>query len=124
MFKIYKKNRCFVALQLVSINETGSVEYFNVILNFPWLYSVDALISIRKSTITVGDVNAGETPKDVVGPEMVFCKDHNFIMYPKRAMEARETRPDDEDSFEFETENDDSGELSDVEDLPLYSGLI
>lgn len=28
----------------------------------------------------------GEEVREVVGPETVFCKDHNLIMYPKSAM--------------------------------------
>ena len=71
---IWKKNRCFVAFQLVLINETGFVEYFNVILNFPWLYSVDVFNFIQKSIITVGNINAGEIPRNVVGFEMVFLR--------------------------------------------------
>ena len=123
MFKKYgKKNRRFVAFQLVSINETHSVEYFNVISNFLWLYSVDAFIYIRKSTIIFGNINAGETPKNFVGPEMVFCKDHNFIMYLKGITETRESKPENDHFSEFETENDDADDLSDVENLPPHSG--
>lgn len=53
-----------------------------------------------------------------------FCENHNFIMYPKKVMEVRKPKFDDENSYEFETENDDSDDLSDVEDLPFHSGLI
>jgi hypothetical protein len=35
----------------------------SIILGLPWLYS---RISIRKSAVTVGDVRAGETIRDVV----------------------------------------------------------
>lgn len=45
-------------------------------------------------------------------------------MYPKRIIKIRETKSDNENSFEFEFENDGSDDLSDVENLPPHSSLI
>ena len=52
-----------------------------------------AHISIRQSTILIGDRSVGEETRSVVGPEMVFCKDHNLLMYPKSAMISTKVDP-------------------------------
>jgi len=52
----------------------------SLILGLPWVYSVDAKISIRGSITTVGDI------RDVVGPELIFCKNHNLLMYSRSVM--------------------------------------
>ena len=62
--------------------------------------------------------------KTLLALRWFFAKTIISSCTPKKTMEIRETRPDDEDSFEFEFESDDSDELSDVENLPFHSGLI
>lgn len=58
----------------------------DLLLGLPWLYAVDALISIRDSSIRIGDSAVGEVPRDVRGPEMVFSPEHNLLMYPKAVL--------------------------------------
>ena len=90
---------------------------FSLILGLPWLFAVDAIISIRQSAIIVGDTSLGETRRTVVGPELVFCRDHNLLMYPKSALAApsRVEEVESQDSSDS-SEDDGDDELSDVED--------
>ncbi len=55
--------------------------------------------------------------REVTGPELVFCEEHNLLMYPKSALAASKAKAacaktDSESSSSSESEND----LSDVED--------
>ena len=116
---IWRKIRCFVAPEVVSVNEAGRAEYLSLILGIPWLYSVDASISIRLSTIFVGDRTIGEEVREVVGPELVFCHDHNLLMYPKAAMmqSLPQATVEEIDESASSSESSDSGdELSDIDD--------
>lgn len=121
---IWRNIRCFVAPEVVAVTESGRAEYLSLILGIPWLYSVDASISIRQSTIFIGDRTIGEEVRGVVGPEMVFCKDHNLLMYPKAAMATPKGLPeslpkatvielDSSDSSSSDSEDD----LSDIEEI-------
>jgi hypothetical protein len=112
---ILRDIRCFVAPKITQTTAAGQVEHLSLILGLPWLYSVDASISIRKSKITIGDVSIGETVREVVGPELVFCKDHNLLMYPKSAMASSGKMPTVEDESDSSS-SDSSDDLSDVED--------
>ena len=58
---------------------------YNLLLGLPWLWSVNAHISIRESKITIGDPAVGETMKNTIGPEMVFCNQHTLLLYFKQA---------------------------------------
>ena len=58
-------------------------EPLSLLLGMPWPYSVNAQLSIRHSKIKVGNPSIGETIHEVVGPELVYCYDHNLLMYPK-----------------------------------------
>ena len=103
--------RCFVAPEVITYTPKGEMEYLSLILGIPWLSMVDAQISIRGSMILVGDISAGETPRLVQGPEMVFCKWHNLLMYPKDAIAP----PDRTDGVDT-SDDDDEDELSDAEE--------
>ena len=59
----------------------GQTKYLSLSLGLPWLYSVDARISIRESKIIIKDVYIRETVRAVIGPQLVFCKDHSLLMY-------------------------------------------
>ncbi len=123
---VWRDIRCFVAPEVVSVTESGRSEYLSLILGIPWLYSVDASISIRLSTIFIGDRSIGEQVRGVVGPELVFCKDHNLLMYPKSAMVATKasskTYPkatvEEVDSSDSSESSDSGDDLSDVEEIP------
>ena len=125
---IWRNIRCFVAPEVVSVTESGRSEYLSLILGIPWLYSVDAHISIRQSTIFIGDRSIGEEVRSIVGPEMVFCKDHNLLMYPKSAMVSTDVRvaakqrslpPATVEEVEESSESSESDDLSDIEDEDL-----
>lgn len=111
---VWRHIRCFVAPQVVSVSESGRSEYLGLILGIPWLFSVDAKISIRHSSLMVGDVSMGEEVREVIGPEMVFCKYHNLIMYPKSAMIKALPKATVEEVSE--SESSDSEESSSEED--------
>ena len=113
---IMRDIRCFVAPAITNITSAGETEHLSLILGLPWLFAVDAIISIRQSSIMVGDTSIGETLRTVVGPELVFCKDHNLLMYPKSALAApsRIEELESQDSSDSSSDGDD--ELSDVED--------
>ncbi len=127
---IWRNIRCFVAPEVVSVTESGRTEYLGLILGIPWLYSVDASISIRLSTIFIGDRTIGEEVRAVVGPEMVFCKDHNLLMYPKSAMAtARDSQKalpkastqatvEEIDESSDSSSSDSEDDLSDIEEVP------
>ena len=121
---ITREVRCLVAPDITAVDATGRVDQLSLILGMPWLWDVDALISIRKSSITIGDsLLQGETPRDVKGPEMVFCKDHNLLLYPKAisVTKKKHHQPQVEDatdsSSESDSDSDDgSDDLSDIDD--------
>jgi len=117
---IVRDIRCFVAPELPHTTFFGQTEYLSLILGLPWLYSVDALISIRQSKIMVGDLLCGEKVREVIGPELVFCQDHNLLMYPKSAMATGKIAEELDDNESDSSESDSEDDLSDVEDLPLH----
>ena len=121
---VWRNIRCFVAPEVVSVTESGRSEYLSLILGIPWLFSVDASISIRMSTIFIGDRSIGEQVRGVVGPELVFCKDHNLLMYPKSAMVASDTVPKatqkatvEEVDDSTDSEDSDSDSEEDIEEV-------
>ena len=109
---IWRFVRCFVAPQV-----RGRSDETRILLGLPWQYSVDAFISVRRSTIQIGDSSIGETPRYITGPELVYHKDHNMILYPKAIIGPAEAfrKPT------FESESDDSSDeseddLSDIDE--------
>lgn len=100
---IWRHVRCFVSPH-ASLPGSSKSGHFSLLLGLPWLFSVNAHISIRESRITIGDPAAGEAMRDIIGPEMVFCNEHTRIMYPKKAfkvtglMSEEEASTDDESS--------------------------
>ncbi len=79
---------------------------------------MNASISIRKFKITIENVSIDETVRKVVDLELVFCKDHNLLMYSKFVMTSSSEKnlivEDVFDSSDFDdsSEND----LFDVKD--------
>ena len=72
---MWRDIRCFIAPQ--------TDHHERLLLGIPWLYAVNAIISIKLSMIQVGDPGVGETIRQVTGPELVYGRDHNLLMYPK-----------------------------------------
>ena len=116
---IWRKIRCFLGPDLPLV--PGHSEHLSLLLGIPWLFAVNAFISIRQSKIMLGDPEIGETVREVQGPELVFHKDYNLLMYPKEAFPIQPSGKgfvvEIEDAESSESESSDSGdELSDIED--------
>lgn len=105
----------------VSPTFKGVADPPRILLGIQWLYSVNAIICIRPSSIQVGDPEMGEAPRHVTGPEMVFHKDHMMLMYPKacladkahRVTKVLEVSDDDDEDESSEPSEDD---LSDIDE--------
>ena len=78
--------RCFVTSKIFSITISKQMKYLNLILNLLWLYFVNAFISIRQSRIMIDDVFAKKMSRAVIDSELVFCKNHNLLIYLKFVM--------------------------------------
>lgn len=121
--QLWRKIRCFVSPSVINPLYSIATKPLSLLLGIPWLYSVNAQISIRSSTIEIGDPSLGEEVRNVVRPELVFCQDHNLLMYPQKYMP--QTIPhspepaDDSDSLEISSSDESEDELSDVED-PVF----
>ena len=85
-------------------------------------------MSIWHSKIKVGDPSIGETIREVVGPELVDCHDHNLLMYPKDVLpDSMTARPhhhrtphatvEEHDLSESSSSEESEDELFDIEDL-------
>lgn len=115
---IWRHIRCFVS---PSTTLPGSARsgHFSLVLGLPWLFSVNAHISIRESKVTIGDPAMGETMRDVIGPEMVFCNEHTLIMYPRKAFP--DAAVDQDDTFSTSSSRSDSeDDLSEAEEMPGF----
>jgi hypothetical protein len=77
--------KCFESSN-VSISESDVSEHYNLLLRLSWLFSVNAVISVRDSKITIEDSALKEITKNIVDFEMIFCTKHILIMYSKRAL--------------------------------------
>ena len=66
----------------------------------------------------IGDPDIGETPRVIQGPKMVFCKDHNLLMYPASIM-----TPHPAAESESESSSSEEDDLSDVKELTLRTSL-
>lgn len=128
--QLWRKIRCFVSPSVINPLSSIAIEPLSLLLGIPWLFSVNARISVRNSTIEIGDPRLGEEVRDVVGPELVFCNDHNLLMYPKKYMPkilqhssdvvtSRIDAANDSDSLEESSSEESEDELSDVED-PVF----
>lgn len=128
--QLWRKIRCFVSPSVINPLSSIGTEPLSLLLGIPWLYSVSARISVRNSTIEIGDPSLGEKLRDVVGPELVFCNDHNLLMYPKkhlsRALPSSSkdvdlvtNAADESDSLEASSSEESEDELSDIED-PVF----
>ena len=118
---IWRKIRCFIGPDLSLV--PGHSEHLSLLLGIPWLFAVNAVISIRQSKILLGDPEVGEAVREVAEPELVFHKDHNLLMYPKEAFPVQSAPVgkgfvvEIEDADSSDSESSDFGDdLSDVED--------
>jgi hypothetical protein len=114
---VLRNIRCFVVLQITQITAADRVEHLSLILRLSWLYSVDAFISIRKSKIIIDDTSIDEIVREMIEPELIFCKNHNLLMYSKFVMTSSEKNPiveNDSNSFDSDDSSDD--DVFDVDD--------
>ena len=107
---IWRQIRCFVAPELAS--PVSGAEHLSLLLGIPWLYSVNAIIGIRGSKIEIGDPAAGETVRDVIGPELVFSQDHNLLMYPKAILTPHMVDDSDDEDPEADVDSDTESSVS------------
>ena len=122
--KIVRNIRCFVISKLFQIMIFDETEHFSLILKLSWLYFVNALIFIRQSKIMIDDVNQSETVRAVVESKLVFCNDHNLLMYSKSIMTASSNKQRRHLQFRVEKvsffdffDSDDSDEENDLSDI-------
>jgi hypothetical protein len=121
---IWRTIRLFVRPE--STNTSGT-DNLSLILGLPWLYAINATFSIRGSSILVSDSAISKTPREIIGPEIEFCKDHNLLIYPKtilaqmpNKLKSNVINVSDEND---DNESDNSENLSDIdEDMPLPKG--
>ena len=87
-----------------------------LLLGLSWLYSVNAVISMRQSSIQIGDSFIGERVRYITGPELIYHRDHNMLMYLKAIIHTVEAfrNPLESDSDDRSDEFED--DLSDVDD--------
>ena len=85
---------------------------------------MNALIFIRQSKIIIDDVHQSEIVKIVVESKLVFCNDHNLLMYSKFVMTIFNNKQksnfqlkvEEVNSFDSNSENDsDENDLFDIE---------
>ena len=108
---IWRAIRCFVSPTVRGITEEP-----RLLLGLPWLYSVNAIISVRQSSIQIGDPSIGERVRYVTGPELVYHKDHSMLMYPKAIIRADEAFINSLDSDSDESSDESEDDLSDIDD--------
>lgn len=106
---IWRNVRCFV-----SVIQPGAPDPPRLLLGLPWLYSVNAIICIRDSSIQIGDPAIGEKVRFITGPELVYHRDHSMLMYPKAIIYSADAFDNQEESEEEDESSED--DLSEVED--------
>lgn len=84
--QLWRKLWCFISLSVINLLSSIATAPLNLFLGIPWFYSVNAQISIRSFIIEIVDLSLGEEVCNVVGPELVFCQDHNLLIYPQKYM--------------------------------------
>ena len=74
--------------------------------------------SIRESKIIIGDTRTGEVPRAIIGPELVFYSDHNFLMYPKSIIPAPAPTVKNADSSSESNSSNGEDDLDGIEEIP------
>ena len=112
---LWRSVPCFVSPPTPGIEDVP-----RLLLGLPWLHDINAVISVRNSSIQIGDPAIGEQVRLITGPELVYHRDHGLLMYPKAFIPAEEAfhrvteLEQDEDESEESSSED---ELSEVEDV-------
>ncbi|RKF80141.1 hypothetical protein GcM1_196025 [Golovinomyces cichoracearum] len=61
---------------------------FHLLLEIPWLHTVDAKLRIRDSIIEIGDQDQGKAIVKLQGPKFVESEFHILILCPKRKVDS------------------------------------
>jgi hypothetical protein len=80
---------------------------------------VNAFISIRKFKIIIDDVSIDETVREVIDFELIFCKNHNLLMYSKSVMiisKKNSIVENESNSSDFDSFSDDLFDVNDSSD--------
>ena len=77
---IWRKICCFVISEQSTVLQ---LKHLSLLLDISWLYEINVTISIRESAIEMKDSAADKTVCQIMSSELVFCRDHNLIMYFK-----------------------------------------
>ena len=128
--QLWRKLRCFISPSVINPLSSIATAPLNLLLGIPWLYLVNAQISIRSSIIEIVDLSLEEEVCNIVGPKLVYCQDHNLLMYPQKYMSQtipHSSRPvkttrDEADGFkslEISSSDKIKDKLSDIED-PVF----
>jgi hypothetical protein len=72
-------------------------------------------MSIRKSKIIINDISIDEIVREIIELELVFCKNHNLLMYSKFVMTSSEKNSIIENKFDS-SDFDSNDDLFDVND--------
>ncbi|KAI0991861.1 hypothetical protein K3495_g16326 [Podosphaera aphanis] len=98
-------------------NKKGSSE-LHLLLGLPWLYEVNAWISVRDSSILIGDEKTDGRQVSLNSPEFVPSSPHNLVLQPKAPVAYKGERG--KNTLTAETEHsqadDESSETSEDED--------
>jgi len=103
---VWRTIHCFVGPEISFHSDQG--QKMTLILGLPWLWLVNAHISIRDSKLFLGDPGVGESVREVIGPEMFFSSEHNMLLYPKGLKSQPLKQPTVEEVDDSSEEDDDS----------------
>ena len=96
------------------------------------MYSVNAVINIRSSSIQIENTTFHEVVRTVTESKLVFSEDHNLLMYsksgfsrglePKKEVKLREDESEENDDFDDESD-DFENNLSDIEEVSVQQNF-
>jgi hypothetical protein len=109
---IVRVMRCFISSS-ISITSSFVSNHHNLFLRLSSLFSVNAVLTIRKFKITIKNSIIEKISRDVIESETMFCREHTLLMYSRKAFNSEKF----ENFFEFESESSNysfKNELSDI----------
>jgi hypothetical protein len=111
--EILRLIRCFISFT-VFVAESSILKHHSLLLRLSWLFSVNAILTIREFKIIIEDSVVREISRDVVESKMIFCREHTLLMYSRKVFEKIKKLSDIESKFS----NDSSeNELFDIKDV-------
>ena len=115
--RILRAVRCFVRSKTYDKWE-NIVDTFKLLLKISWLYSMNAMISVKNSSIQIEDSILEKISRFIENFEMCFHSDHNLLMYSRSVFSLKrfEMKKNDSSSDEEKSEFFDDN-LSNVDDI-------